>query len=344
MTDVGPGTDPSARTVLVTGGTGALGPALVERLLREGHRVRVLSRGLLPPSWPEGAVDVRQGDVTDRATVARSVEGAHWVFHLAGRLHLPRPAAEPAEAYERVNVEGTRVAAEEAAAAGVARFVFFSTIAVYGATGLEGADEDTPPRPDSLYARTKLRGEEAVRTVAATLGLRTSILRLAAVYGRHLKGNYAWLAKAVASGWFIPVGPGMNRRTLVHEADVAEAALLVARSPRAAGRLYNVSDGGVHRLRDVVEAMSRALGRRPTRLRVPLRPARALAGLADIGFALLGHGPRLSPLLDKYTEDVAVRAERIVRDMGFHPRFDLESGWRDVLGPRGARVPAPRPS
>lgn len=259
------------------------------------------------------------------------------MFHLAGLAHRTRP--RPATAYEWVNVEGTRVTTESAAATGVSRFVFFSSIAVYGATGVEGADEATTPAPGTPYARSKLRAEEEVRSVAGG-AFEACVLRLAAVYGPHVKGNYARLARALASRRFLPLGPGNNRRTLVHEADVAEAALLAARSPQAAGRVYNVSDGQTPRLRDIIEAMCRALGRRPPRLRVPLGLARTLAGIGDIGLSLIADGPRLSPMIEKYTEDVAVRAERIVNDLGFRPRFDLESGWRDALV-NAARAKAP---
>ena len=232
----------SAPVALVTGASGAVGPALVARLLQEGYRVRVLSRGRRPAAWPE-AVEARHGDVVDRVAVAGAVAGVDLVFHLAGLLHVTRPTPALTREYERVNVEGARVVAEESTRAGVSRLVLFSTIAVYGPTGPDGADEDTPPRPDSPYAQTKLRAEEAVRRLDGTAELRTSVLRLAAVYGPRVTGNYARLARAIESGWFVPVGEGLNRRTLVHEADVAEAALLAARSPQAAGRLYNVSDG-----------------------------------------------------------------------------------------------------
>ena len=293
--------------------------------------MRVFSRGRRPAAWPRDAVEALHGDVADRTAVAGAVSGVELVFHLAGLLHVTRPTPDLAREFERVNVEGARVVAEEAARAGVSRLVLFSTIAVYGATGPEGADEDTPPRPDSPYAETKLRGEEAVGRLDGTGGLRTSVLRLAAVYGPRVTGNYARLAGAIRSGWFLPLGEGLNRRTLVHEADVAEAALLAARSPRAGGRLYNVSDGDTPRLRDVLEAMCRALGRPYPRRHLPAGLARAVARAADTLASPLGGAPRFSPALAKYTEDVAVRAERIRRELGFRARFDLGSGWSDAL-------------
>jgi nucleoside-diphosphate-sugar epimerase len=325
------------RTALVTGGTGAVGPALVERLLGEGVRVRLLSRGTLPNPWPEGTVEAVRGDVTDRATVGRAMDGVEWVFHLAAHLHVTQAGAALAPVFERVNVEGTRVVVEEAARAGVKRLVFFSTISVYGPTGVEGADENSAPRPDTLYGTTKLRAEEIIRSPPGSGGLTTTVLRLAAIYGPRMKGNYVRLARALDTGWFVPIGRGLNRRTLVHEADAAEAALLAASSPRAAGGLYNVTDGGLPRMRDILMAMSRALDRQPPRFHVPIAAARAVAWLGDGASALAGRGRPLAAALDTYTQDVAVRGDRIRSELGFRPCFDLESGWSDALRPGRVR-------
>ena len=326
-----------SQSVLVTGATGAVGPAVVGRLREAGCRVRALSRGARAVPWPIGDVPLHPGDVGDRAAVARAVAGVDWVFHLAGLLHVTNPPPELAAEYERVNVDGARVVAEESARAGVKRLVLFSTIAVYGRTDHSDADEDTPPAPDTPYGRSKVHSEAAVLEVARESGLPTSILRLAAVYGPRVKGNYARLAEAIAARRFVPVGPGRNRRTLVHEADVAEAALLVASDPRAAGRLYNVSDGHVHRLHEIIDAICAALDRPSPRVRVPLALARAGARSADRVLSLAGRRPSAGPMLDKYCEDAAVRAERIRRELGFEARFDLLSGWRDALAASGGR-------
>ncbi len=322
-----------AFTVLVTGATGAVGPALVERLVRDGHRVRTLSRsrsatGLLP-----AAVESLLGDVTDRSAVARGVAGVDWVFHLAAHLHTPNPDPVTRASYERTNIEGTRVVVEEAAAAGASRLVFFSSISVYGPTGLMVADEATPPRPDTLYGATKLRAEEVARS-AVVRGYREPlgcVLRLGAVYGQRMKGNYPRLGRALRGGWFVPIGPGLNRRTLIHEADAALAAVLAAGSPRAAGQVYNVTDGRIYPLREIIDAMCAAFGRRPPRREIPLASARALASLGDGLFRIAHREPRLQGFLQKYLEDVAVSGERLASELGFRPRFDLESGWRDAL-------------
>ena len=155
-------------------------------------------------------------------------------------------------------MEGTRRLLEASEAAQVRRFVFFSTINVYGHSSVGCAlDEQSPLRPESYYAETKVRAEEIVLAsrVPAT------VLRLAAVYGSRVKGNYARLLAALEQRRYVSIGPATNRRTLVHEQDVAEAALLVAKQARASGRTYNVTDGSTHDLNEIVQAMCLALGR-----------------------------------------------------------------------------------
>jgi nucleoside-diphosphate-sugar epimerase len=322
-----------ALTVLVTGATGAVGPALAERLVRDGHRVRTLSRSR-PATLPlPAAVESLLGDVTDRSAVARSVVGVDWVFHLAAHLHTPNPDPVTRASYERTNIEGTRVVVEEAAAAGASRLVFFSSISVYGPTGPMVADEATPPRPDTLYGATKLRAEEVARSavVRGSQEPLACVLRLGAVYGQRMKGNYPRLARAVRGGWFVPIGPGLNRRTLVHEADAAEAAVLAAGSSRAAGQVYNVTDGRIYPLREIIDAMCAAFRRRPPRWGIPVAPARVLASLGDGLLRIAHRDARLQGFLEKYLEDVAVSGEKVASELGYRPRFDLESGWRDAL-------------
>ena len=222
---------------VVTGGTGAVGPALVSLLCREGYQVRVLARGRRPWPFRDGAVKLSKAMSANARGSPRPWLGLDTSF-TSPILHLTPPRPSLSVEYERVNVEGARVVAEEAARAGVSRLVLFSTIAVYGAPGPEGADEDASPRPDSPYGQSKLRGEQAIAALHKSAGLGTSVLRVAAVYGPRVTGNYARLARAIEAGWFVPIGSGQNRRTLVHEADAAEAALIVARSARAVGRTF----------------------------------------------------------------------------------------------------------
>lgn len=316
--------------VLVTGGTGAVGPGLVRACLAQGHKVRVLVHEQIPRDFPSG-VELSRGALDSPQTLRDAVRGMDKVFHLAGKLHVSDPPAAQRAEYWRVNVEGTRRLADAASAENVKRIVFFSTIAVYGPSrnGAE-LDEESPRNPDSLYAETKCAAEDVVRE----MGSKGVVLRMAAIYGPHMKGNYARLLWAARRGLFVPVGSGSNRRTLVHTSDAAAASLLALEHEAAAGGVLNVTDGTVHSFREILEAIYSALGRKCPRWSLPSGPAKAVAGSIDwIARLFAVRTPSLRRALDKLLEDVAVGGRRIQTRLDFRPEVDLASGWRRIVAP-----------
>ena len=331
---------------MITGATGAVGGAVLHVCRAAGASVRTLQRS--PVSMP--GVDARVGDLTRPETLAAALEQVDVVIHLAGLLHVSNPPPSMVGEYQRVNDEGTAHLVRACSAAGVSRLVYASTIAVYGPTapGAAPATEDARCAPDTPYARTKLAGERHLVGVASPDGTPLGVtLRLAAVYGPGVKGNYQRLVQAMARGLYVPVGPGTNRRTLVHESDAATAVLLAATGAAAAGRTFNVTDGKVHEVRVIVAAIASALGRRPPRLHVPAGVARtAAATVAALSRVLARPAPVTRATIDKLLEDVAVDGTRVRETLGFVPAFDLRTGWRDVIDRMRAQglLPAGRTS
>ena len=205
---------------------------------------------------------------------------------------------------------------------------------------------------------------KARRADGAPLG---TVLRFGAIYGSRIKGNYERLTRALAGNlgtrsrsfdcssgsqlrmsgplghvsklpWhvphfpFIPVGNGLNRRTLIYDKDVGRAVVQVVSHPAAAGRLYNVTDGGFHSMNEIIEAICLALGRKPPRFSLPLKPIRKLAGLIEKGSNVIGiKSPVTREAMDKYTEDIAVDGGLFHKELGFVPMYDLEAGWKDAI-------------
>jgi UDP-glucose 4-epimerase len=131
---------------------------------------------------------------------------------------------------------------------------------------------------------------------------------------------------------FIPIGAGTNRRTLIYDKDVANAALAVLTNPNAAGKVFNVTDGEIYSLSDIIKTICDALGRRPPRMYLPVAPLRTGAEIVDKGARLFGLGlPGFRGALDKYTEDIAVDGNRIQEEIGFRPKHDLLSGWKETI-------------
>jgi nucleoside-diphosphate-sugar epimerase len=313
---------------VVTGATGAVGPAVTRRIAREpGTSVLALARHAPAPGLLPANARFEAADLFDSGTLS-AVRDAEIVFHLAARLHTSDPGASLRDEYERTNLEATRRLVD--ATPPSARFVFFSTIDVYGPTpaGTQ-ATERTPPAPRSLYGDTKLRAEKAV--LEHPNGV---VLRLAAVYGPRVKANYARLARALAKGRYVQIGSGRNLRTVVFEDDVADAAWTVGRAERLSSRVYNVTDGGVHSVADIVAAIGRAIGRSAPRWFLPAPPVRVAAAVADSAMRLVGRRSPVTPqMIDKLQENVAVSGERLMLELAFKPRFDLAAGWAAAVHP-----------
>lgn len=322
-----------AKIAVVTGATGTIGPTLVGRLLEAGYQVRILARRQPQCSLFDDSVQVELADICDPAAVGHLIQGTDVVFHLAAKLHIPDPPPELHAEYRRVNVEGTRNVVELAVTAGVRRLVYVSTVTVYGPTDVQVIDESAPARPDTIYSRTKLEGERVTLAAQRADGKPLAVvLRLATVYGPRQKGNFQRLVQALARGRFVPVGDGRNRRTLVYVRDAVGAMLLAAEHPEAVGQIFNVTDGCVHTMRDILIAICQALGRPAPRLHLPLPVARAGAAGLEYAFALVGRrAPLARSTLDKFVEDAAYSGQRIQTELGFRPAYDLQAGWQETI-------------
>lgn len=319
--------------MLITGATGAIGPRVVHALYQASFQIRAFSfdtpaAGMLPPS-----VEVVNGDVTDKVAVDSAMQGVDAVIHMAALLHIVNPPPSMREKYERVNVGGTTKVVEAAIKAGVKRVVLFSTIAVYGPSDGCILNEDSPTRPDTFYAKTKLAAEQIVLSAKHKDGQPLGcVLRLGAVYGSSIKGNYSRLTHALARNRFILMGNGLNRRTMVYDKDVGHAAVLAVSRPAASGRVFNVTDGQFHTLNEIIETICSALRRKPPRLSLPSRIIRSLAGVIDGGYHIFGLRSPITPeMIDKYTEDIAVNGSLIQKELGFVPKYDLQTGWEETI-------------
>ncbi|MCX5828393.1 MAG: NAD-dependent epimerase/dehydratase family protein [Deltaproteobacteria bacterium] len=319
--------------VIITGATGAIGPRVVHALYHAGCRIRTFSvdapaSGMFPPH-----VDVIIGDVTKKADVESAMQGVDAVVHLAALLHIVNPLPDMREKYEFINVGGTANIVDAAIVAGAMRIVFFSTIAVYGQAGGCVLDEQSLARPDTIYAQTKLAAEEIVLKAKGRDGQPLgTVLRLGAIYGSRIKGNYERLTRALARNRFIPVGNGLNRRTLVYDKDVGRAAVLAVSHPAAAGKIFNVTDGAFHTLNEIIESICSALGRKPPRLSLPCGIIRSVAGAIEGGYRIFGLTSPVTPeMVDKYTEDIAVNGNLMQKELGFTPQYDLQTGWHETI-------------
>ncbi len=318
----------SEQVALVTGATGAIGPSLVNHLLNNGYAVRSYSLSRPASDLFDGSKVISfQGDITDGAALGEALAGVDVVFHLAALLHIENPAQDMAPRYRLVNVDGSRIVAEEAAKAGVRRLVYFSTVKVYGICQREPVTELHPTNPKTIYAQTKLEGERAVRAVE---GLETVVLRLSAVYGPRLRGSWARLVRAIQRGWFLPIGNLQNVHSLTYVSDVARAAQLAAEHPGVAGGIYNVVGHETPTMREVLEAIYGLSGGRLPAMRIPARLALLSAHVAEKGMALANRRSPVTPdSVRQLIQDEAYSGAAL-RSLGFDTSVSLEEGWRQV--------------
>jgi len=336
------------KRALVTGATGKIGPLLVAELLRQQFRVRLFLRDRSAASAFPPDVELFYGDITDYPAVLAAVSGSDAVFHLAALLHINNPSPSLYYRYHQINVTGTSNVVDASFVAGVERVVLFSTISVYG----EGSpcqifSERSPVNPMTIYAETKRLAEKIAqeRSMDSSAPTRVTILRLAAVYGTRVAGNYLRLVQAVRRGFVcIPVqAPDSSAavRTLIHENDVVSGAILAATHPAAAGKIYNLTDGALHRLDEIINAVADALRVEVSILRVPEKPLKRLSDFIHSHHHIISKHEIMQPLghniekaacmIDKLMENSAVDGQKIERELGFKPKYNLKMGWDHAL-------------
>lgn len=305
-------------TVLVTGGGGFLGRAIVERLRSAGADVKCLQRS---GDAVKGATTIA-GDIRDADAVTRAVADTSVVIHAAALAHVfDRAAAAP---FTEVNEHGTEVVARASAAAGVQHLILISSVAVYGSSAGE-AREDNACRPSTPYGVSKLAGES--RAIEAVAGSRTrlTILRMATLYGERDRGNVQRLLRTLDGGRFVPVGSGSNRKSLLHVEDAARACVLPIGAPGEPIEIYNVASPAVQ-MREVVAGLAAALGRRVPRWYVPSVAATAPAAIASAIFP--SRGRQLRDSVSKWLADDVYPADKFARRFSFHPEVPLHDGLR----------------
>ncbi|NWG24068.1 MAG: NAD-dependent epimerase/dehydratase family protein [Pseudorhodoplanes sp.] len=244
--------------ILVTGATGFVGRSLALALAEAGGQVRAAARDTAQVPHAPGIEPVRLPDLATPFDWKPLLAGVDIVVHLAGIAHADRATA--LERYDRVNHQATAELAQAAAASGISRLIFMSSIrAQAGASSPDVLREDAAPRPTDAYGRSKLAAEEAVRLS----GVPFTILRPVVIYGPGLKGNLASLLRIAALPVPLPFRKFDNLRSLLAIDNLIAAIRFVAVEPTTAGETYVVADVAPVTFADIVGALRKGLGRPP---------------------------------------------------------------------------------
>ena len=316
--------------ILVTGGNGFVGSAILKRAIKDGqYGIRATVRqtnSVFPPRVEEVVV----GDIAPDTDWSVALGGVSAVVHCAARVHvMADTAANPLDEFRRVNVQGTLNLARQAAAAGVRRFVFVSSIKVNG-EGTQPGHPFTPddvPGPLDAYGVSKMEAEQGLREIAVQSGMEVVIIRPPLVYGLGVKANFQAMMRWLARGVPLPLGAIHNQRSLVALDNLVDLIVTCLTHPAAANQTFLVSDGEDVSTTELLRRMGEALGRPARLIPVPaswLKLAAALVGKPDVAQRLCG--------------SLQVDIEKTRRLLGWSPLLTLDEGLRRAARSADERV------
>jgi nucleoside-diphosphate-sugar epimerase len=285
---------------LVTGGAGFIGSHIVNRLVSDGERVRVIdnlaSGNASNLAGVHGEIEFIEGDIRDQAVVRQAMSGIDYVLHHAAQPSVPLSVADPGMTYA-VNVGGTMSLLSAAMESGIRRFVFASTSAVYGDDPTSPKSEYLMPKPISPYASSKLAGEQLCAVYQNCYGLECISLRYFNVYGPGQDPNSAYAALIpkvldLLNRGERPIifGDGEQTRDFIYVNDVVDANIRAARSTTGSGGVFNIASGRPTSLNQIVSVLSSLMGVAPGADLQAERPGDIRHSLADVSRAALDLG------------------------------------------------------
>ena len=308
--------------VLLTGASGFVGNAVLKAARLRSLKIRPVYRQIDSANEHPDATFVF--GLNDGADWSQALQGVDVVIHAAARVHImSEDAINPLAEYRRVNVEGTMSLARQAAAAGVRRFVFISSIKVNGETTAHGRPftADDAPAPVDAYGISKAEAETQLKYLSQVTGMEVTIIRPPLIYGLGVKGNFANLINWVRIGVPLPLGGVThNRRSLIALDNLVDLILVCASHPKAANQTFLISDGEDLSTGELLKMIGIAL-RRPARLfSVPV-------GLISFITGLLGKEVVAQRLMGSLQVDIRKTCELL----DWKPSVTVDEGLRRVV-------------
>jgi nucleoside-diphosphate-sugar epimerase len=282
--------------VLVTGANGFVGSATALSLAKLGHSVVAQTRQTPAVPWPAKAgITPYVTDLDQANGVQAALQGCDWVVHTAARVHqVHETAPNPLEAFRQVNTQYTLDLANAAAAQGIKRFVFLSSIKVNGEWTAKGQPfrSDDATAPKDTYGISKHEAELGLRAIAVQTGMEAVIVRPPLVYGPGVRANFLTMMRWLERGVPLPLGAIDNQRSLVGLGNLVDLLATCLSHPAAANQTFLASDGHDVSTTDLVLALASALQVKARLLPVPqlwLERALSLVGRQEMAKRLCGN-------------------------------------------------------
>lgn len=331
---------PSARTALVTGGSGFVGGPLIRRLIEKGWQVRAIGRSEASrDSLAALGADPRAADLSDTAALERAMIGVDTVFHVAAHFRFWGPR----RSFQAVNVDGTRNAIAAAGRAGVRRIVHVSAAAVVMGRPepQRGVTEDLPLHRMAFapYAASKAEAEDILRAAnGRPPALSTVAIRPPFIWGPHMPA-LDHMVRTVREGRFLWIAGGGQALSTCHVDNLCHALILAADHGRD-GAAYFVSDGADTTLRAFLTRLLASRGVTPGERAVPFGAAWTMAGLLGFAWPLLGlrsEPPITRQMLRLIGQDFTVDISRARAELGYAPILSPDEGF-SRMGPALAQA------
>jgi len=316
----------------VTGATGCVGSNLSELLVSKGHRVRGLVRPGSDTAFLQSlGVGLWPGDIMDEASLAGAVGGVDVVFHCAAAVSDWASLEE----MRRVNVHGLELLLTACAAAGVKKCVYMSSMVVLGMDMQDNLDESAPfVYTGDNYNTTKIEAEKLLWDFAGRSGLAVTVIRAPYVYGPRDRQMFPRILAYLRSGKYAYVAGGGNPFTLVYAKNCAEGLLLAAESPRAAGQIYNITDGASVTRKELITRIADGMGLPQPRKNIPYSLALVLCTLCELTAKVLRM--KSAPLLNRFKlkfmyTPLTFDISKARRELGYGPDIPFERALQETI-------------
>lgn len=307
---------------LVTGANGFVGHALCQYLLDRGCQVRGAVRISSIDILPHGVEQVVISGIGRQTDWSGALDNIDVVVHLAARVHMMRDVAtDPLAEFMEVNAYGTESLASQAAAKGVKRFVYVSSIKVNGESTADGhrMSELDPPQPQDPYGISKWRAEQALYNLSQGSSMEITIVRPPLVYGPGVKANFARLIEVIGKGVPLPLKNIKNSRSLVYVGNLVDALYACAINTNAAGQIYLIADGAGVSTPMLARLIAEKLGKPDRVFGFPVY-------LMNLAARLIGK----AGAMDRLTQSLEIDNSKICSELCWRPPYTLALGLQET--------------